>query len=106
VVKRRHGLDRCHYKGDAGMKRWVGLGASSPTTSSTTVAQWKNNPSSRRLNPSQLGRPLTPAGFVLRQPTDLNPGNVNFAPESSYAARAARTSAFGGGRAAMFGLVP
>jgi hypothetical protein len=24
-----------------------------------------------------------PAGFVLRQPTDLNPGNVNFAPESS-----------------------
>ena len=26
VVKRRHGLDRCHYKGDAGMKRWVGLG--------------------------------------------------------------------------------
>jgi transposase, IS5 family len=26
VVKRRHGLNRCHYKGDAGMKRWVGLG--------------------------------------------------------------------------------
>src|SRR5882672_10026077 len=26
VVKRRHGLDRCRYKGDAGMKRWVGLG--------------------------------------------------------------------------------
>jgi hypothetical protein len=26
VVKRRHGLDRCHYKGDAGKKRWVGLG--------------------------------------------------------------------------------
>ena len=24
--KRRHGLDRCRYKGDAGMKRWVGLG--------------------------------------------------------------------------------
>jgi hypothetical protein len=21
-----HGLDRCRYKGDAGMKRWVGLG--------------------------------------------------------------------------------
>jgi hypothetical protein len=30
-----------------------------------------------------LGPPLTPAGFVLRQPTDLNPGNVNFAPESN-----------------------
>jgi IS5 family transposase len=26
VIKRRHGLDRSRYKGDAGMKRWVGLG--------------------------------------------------------------------------------
>jgi len=26
VIKRRHGLSRCRYKGDAGMKRWVGLG--------------------------------------------------------------------------------
>jgi len=26
VVKRRHGLNRCLYKGDDGMKRWVGLG--------------------------------------------------------------------------------
>jgi transposase, IS5 family len=26
VAKRRHGLDRCHYKGSVGMKRWVGLG--------------------------------------------------------------------------------
>ena len=26
VGKRRHGLNRCHYRGDAGMKRWVGLG--------------------------------------------------------------------------------
>jgi IS5 family transposase len=26
VVKRRHGLDRCRYKGLVGMKRWVGLG--------------------------------------------------------------------------------
>jgi len=26
VVKRRHGLDRCRYKGPTGMKRWVGLG--------------------------------------------------------------------------------
>ena len=26
VLKRRHGLDRCLYKGDDGMKRWVGLG--------------------------------------------------------------------------------
>ena len=26
VVKRRHGLDRCRYKGTTGMQRWVGLG--------------------------------------------------------------------------------
>ena len=26
VLKRRHGLTRCRYKGDAGMQRWVGLG--------------------------------------------------------------------------------
>lgn len=26
LLKRRHGLDRCRYKGSAGMKRWVGLG--------------------------------------------------------------------------------
>jgi IS5 family transposase len=26
VIKRRHGLNRCRYKGAAGMARWVGLG--------------------------------------------------------------------------------
>ena len=26
VVKRRHGLNRSRYRGEAGMKRWVGLG--------------------------------------------------------------------------------
>lgn len=26
VVKRRHGLDRCRYRGELGMNRWVGLG--------------------------------------------------------------------------------
>jgi len=26
VVKRRHGLTRCRYRGESGMKRWVGLG--------------------------------------------------------------------------------
>ena len=26
VLKRRHGLNRCRYKGPAGMQRWVGLG--------------------------------------------------------------------------------
>src|SRR5215475_15913099 len=31
VVKRRHGLNRCRYKGDRGMKRWVGLGVIADT---------------------------------------------------------------------------
>jgi transposase, IS5 family len=31
VLKRRHGLNRCRYKGDRGMKRWVGLGVISDT---------------------------------------------------------------------------
>jgi IS5 family transposase len=26
LLKRRHGLTRCRYQGDAGMQRWVGLG--------------------------------------------------------------------------------
>jgi len=26
LLKRRHGLTRCRYKGAAGMQRWVGLG--------------------------------------------------------------------------------
>ena len=26
VIKRRHGLTRCRYKGEVGMRRWVGLG--------------------------------------------------------------------------------
>ena len=25
VLKRRHGLNRCRYRGDPGMERWVGL---------------------------------------------------------------------------------
>jgi transposase, IS5 family len=31
VTKRRHGLNRCRYKGDRGMKRWVGLGVIADT---------------------------------------------------------------------------
>ena len=26
MIKRRHGLARCRYKGANGMKRWIGLG--------------------------------------------------------------------------------
>ena len=26
TLQRRHGLNRCRYRGDEGMQRWVGLG--------------------------------------------------------------------------------
>ena len=41
VVKRRHGLDRCRYKGYLGMNCWVGLGVS-PIMSSTSAAPWRS----------------------------------------------------------------
>jgi len=31
VLKRRHGLNRCRYRGEEGMKRWVGLGVLADT---------------------------------------------------------------------------
>jgi IS5 family transposase len=31
VLKRRHGLNRCRYRGEDGMKRWVGLGVIADT---------------------------------------------------------------------------
>ena len=31
VLKRRHGLNRCRYRGSDGMKRWVGLGIMADT---------------------------------------------------------------------------
>ena len=41
VVKRRHGLNRSRYRGDAGMKRWVGLGviADNPVNISRAMAK-------------------------------------------------------------------
>lgn len=38
VVKRRNGLDRCRYKGDDGMWRWVGLGVISDNPVSARAA--------------------------------------------------------------------
>ena len=44
VLKRRHGLRRCLYRGDAGMKRWVGLGviADNLIHIGTVLAERKN----------------------------------------------------------------
>ena len=43
VLKRRHGLRRCLYKGDAGMRRWVGWGviADNVTHIGTVLANQK-----------------------------------------------------------------
>jgi transposase, IS5 family len=45
VVKRRHGLNRCRYKGDAGMRRWVGLGIVADTLINIGIAMAKQSTS-------------------------------------------------------------
>jgi hypothetical protein len=61
VAKRRHGLNRCRYKGDAGMKRWVGPRVIADTLINI-VPRWV---------------------FVLPASIGHNPEDTNFAPESS-----------------------
>ena len=38
VLKRRHGLNCCRYKGDLGMQRWVGLGVIDDTVINISCA--------------------------------------------------------------------
>jgi IS5 family transposase len=45
VVKRRHGLDRCRYKGYDGMNRWVGLGVIADNVVNIGRAMEKRAPS-------------------------------------------------------------
>jgi IS5 family transposase len=45
VVKRRHGLDRCRYKGYDGMNRWVGLGVIADNVVNTGRAMGTQAPS-------------------------------------------------------------
>ena len=44
VVKRRHGLDRCRYKGSVGMDRWVGLGVIADSVVNISRAMEKQAP--------------------------------------------------------------
>jgi hypothetical protein len=65
LLKRRHGLTRCRYKGDAGMQRWVGLG-SSAITASTSAPRWRERPvRSRSLTPHSMRRPCSIQGLAL-----------------------------------------
>ena len=47
VVKRRHGLGRCRYKGDNGMRRWVGWGVIGDNLLTIGNAMAKNPPRRR-----------------------------------------------------------
>jgi transposase, IS5 family len=55
VAKRRHGLNRCRYKGDAGMKRWVGLGVIADTLINIGCAMVKQSLPKQSL-PKQSAR--------------------------------------------------
>jgi transposase, IS5 family len=75
VVKRRHGLDRCRYKAEVGIQRWVALGviadnSSCPVDFAPAI--------SRSSSP-----PVIPAGLALPRAVDQRPENINFAPRSS-----------------------
>ena len=58
VIKRRHGLSRCRYRGESGMKRWVGLGVIADNLMSMWPMPWQNRKTSpglddfARLNPA------------------------------------------------------
>ena len=45
LLKRRHGLNRCRYKGPSGMKRWVGLGVIADNL--INIARMMTSPASR-----------------------------------------------------------
>src|SRR3982074_2436469 len=65
ATKRRHGLDRCRYKGDAGMKRWVGLGVIADTIINIGRALEKR--AAREIRPALTIRLCTtPAGHPRR----------------------------------------
>jgi len=73
VVKRRHGLDRCHYKGVAGMKRWVGLGVIADNIVNIGRAMEQRAAHSRKPHPLHQvphTRRSPPAGFALQGALD------------------------------------
>jgi hypothetical protein len=67
VGKRRHGLNRCHYRVEVGMKRWVGLGVIDDNT--TSAVPWKSRLNRGRRPPLSIrsSRPAAqpPAALAL-----------------------------------------
>jgi hypothetical protein len=69
VVKRRHGLDRCRYKGFVGMNRWVGLGVIADNLITVGRAmEAKSSPQYAHPNLLDPTRRPPPAGVVLYHP--------------------------------------
>jgi hypothetical protein len=68
VAKRRHGLNRSRYKGDRGMKRWVGIGVIADTLFNIGPRWHKRRWSLNKLRHRQTisSRRSPPGGFVLR----------------------------------------
>ena len=68
-----HGLDRCRYKGDAGMKRWVGLGVIADNLVKS-VAQSKSQAGTVELTLTTYARHSTrrgdPTGFAWPRSLD------------------------------------
>jgi hypothetical protein len=62
VVKRRHGLNRCRYKGDAGMKRWVGLGVIADNSAAPLLSLQR----AERMPEHKGPRPLWQPAFRCR----------------------------------------
>ena len=70
VVKRRHGLDRCRYRGYIGMNRWVGLGVIADNV--VNIGRTKGARPPNHSSIATLGKPRrsSPAGFA-------SPGTVD-----------------------------
>jgi IS5 family transposase len=83
VVKRRHGLNRCRYKGDAGMKRWVGLGVIADNLINIGRAMAKQfSPIGLRPRSCVLQTPFLRASVCVAPSVKVHE-TINFAPESS-----------------------
>ena len=88
VIKRRHGLSRCRYKGDAGMKRWVGLGVIADNLINIGHAMEKRSHTQTWASARSLPKPFKkdrrqPGGLCSAEAIDRASKNINFAPESS-----------------------
>jgi transposase, IS5 family len=98
VAKRRHGLNRCRYKRDDGMKRWVGFGVIADNLISIGGAVAKRNAKesrqhrastqqTKRVTSSSINFKTTPlvvpAGFFCFAAAPPCAEIAIFAPESS-----------------------